>query len=300
MKFKYNFFYLLMLFISLACEEVIQLDIPLSQETVIVIDAILNNSSMPQTIILTQSSDLLDIGSIPVVNNASVSVINLTNDNIFIFSEEENSGKYTWLPNENEPDSLGLVGDEFVLNITIEEDNYSAFSQIKRTTTVDSFDFKTSKDFFTGGVFEGEYEVEFFATDPEGEGDTYWVRTYRNEEFEFDPNEIVVTYDASFNPGGSFDGNLFIPPIRMIPEIFVDGDSVEVELYSITNETFLFLTQISEQSQATQGLFAVPIANVLTNIFKVDSNGGVQATGFFAVCGRTTNTFIVDSDKLNN
>ncbi len=94
------------------------------------------------------------------------------------------------------------------------------------------------------------------------------------------PDEINIAFDAGFSEGGNIDGLLFIPPIRdtinpfdeednefLSP--FADGDDVEVEIYSITNEAFIFLNEMALQINRPGGfaeLFATPLSNVPTNI----------------------------------
>ena len=64
-----------------------------------------------------------------------------------------------------------------------------------------------------------------------------------------------------------------------------DGDNIKVELYSITEEASLFLSQVKTQSTLGDGgplspLFSPPPANVPTNIINPDANGN-KAVGFF-------------------
>jgi hypothetical protein len=110
------------------------------------------------------------------------------------------------------------------------------------------------------------------------------------------PSEINIAYDAGFSPGGSFDGITFIPPIRDINPTDLDeddqplapyeiGDSVYVEIHSITYQSFTFLSQVITQTDRPGGfgeLFSTPLANVSTNITTVNS-GPLKAVGFFTV-----------------
>ena len=111
------------------------------------------------------------------------------------------------------------------------------------------------------------------------------------------PSEINLAYDAGFSAGGNFDGVSFITPIRqginpfdqddndeIIPP-YLPGDSVYVEIHSITLEAFNFMNEVAIQTNRPGGfseLFASPISNVSTNIFNAN-NSSRKALGFFNV-----------------
>ncbi len=109
------------------------------------------------------------------------------------------------------------------------------------------------------------------------------------------PSEITIAYDAGFSQS-DFDGVEFILPIRQginpndqdendkpIAPYQID-DSVYVEIYSITHESYNFLNEVITQTDRPGGfgeLFATPLANVSTNINKV--SGATPVVGFFNV-----------------
>ncbi|HLZ15498.1 MAG TPA: hypothetical protein VKQ08_00565, partial [Cyclobacteriaceae bacterium] len=114
--------------------------------------------------------------------------------------------------------------------------------------------------------------------------------------------EINIAYDAGLSAGGDADGVEFLPPIRRKitpdnsgvsgnPSPYLPGDSVYVEINSITVATFNFLNEVMVQTNRPGGfseLFARPIANVSTNVKNVNPNGST-VMGFFntaAVSGR--------------
>ena len=51
--------------------------------------------------------------------------------------------------------------------------------------------------------------VSFFARDPFGAGDTYWIKTYKNGSFLNKPQELNIAYDAAFDGGSASDGIVF-------------------------------------------------------------------------------------------
>jgi hypothetical protein len=65
---------------------------------------------------------------------------------------------------------------------------------------------------------------------------------------------------------------------------YIPGDSLYVELHSVTNLAFSYLFEVSVQTNRPGGiteLLAVPLANVETNIVNVTNDEPV--TGFFSV-----------------
>jgi hypothetical protein len=150
--------------------------------------------------------------------------------------------------------------------------------------------------------FPDSYQAEFWATDPIGSGDTYWIKAYKNDTLLLKPGEINIAYDAGFSAGGNLDGVTFISPIRRgINPFDVDeddapispydeGDSVFVEIHSISPAAFNFLNQVVIQIDRPGGfseLFASPLANVSTNINNVNPKGK-QVVGFFNVAAIST------------
>jgi hypothetical protein len=221
----------------------------------------------------------------------------LTDDlnNNFSFTDDGmNTGTYQWIPSTGQ--TIGAVGRKFKLSVQVNGESFESTSQMNRTTPIDSITFKIQPDF---QYPDGSYIAQFWSTDPKGSGDTYWIRAYKNSVLLNKPSEINIAYDAGFSAGGDFDGATFIPPIReainpndkdpqnskkTLPP-YVPGDSVYVEIQSITLEAFNHLQQVEVQTQRNGGfgeLFAKPLANVSCNVFNTNSNGS-KVVGFFNV-----------------
>jgi len=286
----------------LSCETVINPELE-KVEPVLVVDAWLTNKPGDQTIILTQTQNYFDSSTPPPVTGAVVKVTD-SNNKVFSFTESTTkSGYYIWKPVGSE--LIGSVGTAYNLSILANGESYTAESRMGPTTPIDSITFKKNEPTQQNPDF---YRGQFFAKDVVGRGDTYWIRDYKNGILLNKPNDINIAYDAGFDAGGNFfsvPGKMvdFIPPIRgrinpndtdandepLSP--YVPGDSVYVEIHSITLAAFEYLTQVSQQTNRPGGfseLFARPIDNVSTNIFN-DNPKGKKAVGFFnvaAVSGR--------------
>jgi Domain of unknown function (DUF4249) len=275
-----------------SCEDVIDPSLR-KADPVLVVDAWINNKVEDQVIRLTLSQPYLSDALPPGVSGATVTV-SYEGGSIDFTEDPDNAGVYKWATDDATTEEVfGELGRAYTLTITVNGQTFEATSRIKRTVAIDSVTFeKDDSPFYP----DNSYTAEFWAKEPLGTGDTYWIRTYKNGTLLSKPSEINIAYDAGFSPGGSFDGITFIPPIRDINPTDVDeddqplspyaiGDSVYVEVHSITYESFTFLSEVIVQTDRPGGfgeLFSTPLANVSTNIDAVTS-GPLKAVGFFNV-----------------
>lgn len=273
-----------------ACEDQIN---PSLQDAppVLVIDAFLTNQDSAQIIRITQTQAYFDNTQLTGITNANVLVRN-DNGNVFTFVHQE-QGTYTWTPSVT--GEIGSIGDSYTLEVEIGEDSYRAFSSMNRVPQIDSISFRFEEENL---FLPDSYFAEFWSRDPLGTGDTYWIKSYKNGIYLNQPNEINIAFDAGFSEGGNVDGLIFIPPVRDAINPFVedandeflspfaDGDSVFVEIHSITNEAFDFLNEVRTQTDRPGGfaeLFATPLSNVSSNIQYLGSDNETQILGFFNV-----------------
>jgi Domain of unknown function (DUF4249) len=280
----------------LSCETVINPELE-KVDPILVVDAWLNNKPGNQTIVLSKTQSYFDSSTPPPVTNAVVTVTDNLNK-VFTFKEDAaKPGHYVWTPAGNE--LIGTVGISYKLSIITEGETYGAVSKMGPVPPIDSITFKKNEPTEQNPDF---YRGQFYAKDVIGKGDTYWIRTYKNSILLNKPSEINIAYDAGFDAGGSFYSTAdklvdFIPPIRgrinpndtdakdkaLSP--YVPGDSVYVEIYSVTLAAFNYLQEVSVQTNRPGGfseLFARPINNVSSNIFNPNSTGK-KAIGFFNV-----------------
>lgn len=283
--------YILFLFILPAlwsCEDVISPTLE-PANPVLVVDAWITNTSATQTIVLTRSQPYFEAVVPPGVLGASVTV---TDENGKVFPFTENPGKpghYEWTPAG--ADTL-RVGGKYQLLITSGGETFQAASYMGRVPKIDSVTFDKDTNVGTGKEFT---RAEFWATDPKGQGDAYWIRTYKNGVPLLKPSEINIAFDAGVSIGGPADGVIFIAPVRrrinandrddkdQLINPIKNGDSVQVQIHSVTVAAFTFINQVSIQTNRPGGfaeLFATPLANVSSNILNTNPNGS-KAVGFF-------------------
>lgn len=288
--------------IGFACEDQIN---PTLEEAppIVVVDAWINNLDEPQTIRLTNSQSYFDNTTPPAISGATVSIED-SEGRIYNFLEQTD-GSYQWAP---AMETFGAVGLDFTLTIMIGGTTYTANSSMNRVPVIDSVTFRFEEENF---ILPDSYFAEFWSRDPIGTGDTYWIKAYKNGQFLNNPDEINIAFDAGFSEGGNVDGLIFIPPIRdginpfeededdefLSP--YEDGDFVEVEIHSITNDAFIFLNETSLQIDRPGGfaeLFATPLSNVPTNI--VSSDPSERVAGFFSVSAVESNSSTLDVTQV--
>jgi hypothetical protein len=273
-----------------SCEQVINPTLQ-NANPILVVDAWINNRHETQSIMLTLTQSYFDASQPKGVSGANVLVEDLTDGTQYVFAENASKkGSYEWTPANA---AFGKIGNSYKLTVSLNGEQFEATSKMGRVPQIDSITFE--KDVRSGSD-KVRYQGQFWAKDPEGAGDTYWIRATKNDSLLNLPSEINLAYDAGFSAGSETDGVEFLPPIRRgitpdyskktsNPSPYWPGDSVYVEIHSISLAAFNFLNEVVVQTDRPGGfseLFARPLANVSTNIKSVNSNG-TTAVGFFNV-----------------
>ena len=277
-----------LLLILISCEDIITPELP-TNDPILVVDAWLNNLNEQQKIILSSTQDYLDSTSSPSVSGAIVQVSD-DQGNVFDFIESV-PGEYVWEPTILK-NNLGDVGSSYTLNIQHDGKEIIAQSTMNRTSTIDSI------NFVRGQFPEGSYYAEFWSREEAGIGDAYWIKSYVNGIYQNGLDDIITCIDAGASSEGAvIDGIPFIPPIRRgitrfetdddgdFISPFNEGDSLYVEIHSVTYEAFDFLNKTSIQINRPGGfgeLFAVSLSNVPTNLQVVNDNR-FPVVGFFNI-----------------
>lgn len=277
---------LMVIVISQACESPANVDLT-PAEPILVIDAFLNNQNEQQRVVLNFSQNFLDNSPYLPAEGAIVTVTDNQGNDPLVFIELNEAGTYIWSPTVDRP-TIGDIGDEFTLRIEFEGKVYTSTTSLNRTTTVDEILFYEETVPFSQDKF---WEARITASDPEGLGDSYWLKTYWNGEFLKRPAEINIAFDAGVSVGNSIDGQSFVLPIRIginptgEDESYKLNDLVRVEIHSISNDAFDYLINLQIQTDRPGGfseLFAQPLANLPTNIVG-ESDPNERVLGYFSV-----------------
>lgn len=287
----------LILFSGSACEDTIDPNLE-DADPVLVVDAWINDKAEAQVIKLTMSQPYLENDQLPPGVAGATVVVKDSDGQEFVFAEDtDETGTYRWTPAVGEV--FGTVGKSYTLTVLVDGEEFNATSYMGRVPAVDSITFESNED---SPFYDDGYTGQFWATEPVGKGDAYWIRAYKNGVLLNKPSEITIAYDAGFSQS-DFDGVAYIQPIRqgINPDEedendepiapYQPGDSVYVEIYSITHESYNFLNEVITQTDRPGGfaeLFSTPLANVSSNVTNINKSG-TPVVGFFnvsAVTGR--------------
>jgi len=289
---RHILFFLIGAGVLLSCEEEIIVDTS-EVEPSIVIDAFVDNQPTDQVINITLTRQFYDtrpFEGVGGVDTVYIENISDPSEAPYVFQQQSET-RYVW-QRPNLTDSFGIIGDTYRLTIEVGEVMITSVSTLNPVPTVDSIRYNYEDG---DGFVEEGFDAEFFATDLEGIGNTYWIKGFKNGVFLDQPEYIVTSFDGSFSQSDE-DGILFIPPIRSaispfeendagdgIAAPFLVGDSVSVELHGIAEETFIYINEIRTQTDRQGGiseLFSVPVTNLTGNI---SSNSEDRILGFFSV-----------------
>jgi hypothetical protein len=285
-------FILLIFFAFFACENIIYPELEPSLEQYVV-DAWLNDLPGSQKIFLSKSNNYF-MSELPKL--LSGAEVYLTDEDGNRYDFEESAEGYVW--GDSLSTSFLQVGTSYQLNVSIDGIRFSGTSEMNPVPPVDSITFKYQKEDFS--TDEDYYLAEVVATDLVGVGNTYWIKAWKNGVYLNKASEINIAYDAGFSAGGNIDGQVFIQPIQelinpfdtdeageaLIEPPYSIGDTIYVEILSISESAFYFLNEVKIQTVRSGGfgaLFAPPFSNVSTNLMNEDVNSTIHPVGFFNV-----------------
>jgi Domain of unknown function (DUF4249) len=215
----------------------------------------------------------------------------------FDFKDLKNDGNYVWTPKANQ--TFGQIGKQYALYVKYGSEEFVSVSKMNRVPKIDSvaYEYLDARERQTTGPKEG-YRPEFYARDFAGAGDCYWIRSAKNGKYFSLSSQINVAYDAAQNPGSGVDGIVFIQPLRraVATELFADKDTLQVDVYSISPETFYFFRIVQAQAQ-NAGIFATPVSNTPSNITNRNANSTQKAIGFFNISAVSSVKKIIDKAK---
>lgn len=288
MRKKFNWIFIFSLLLFCACEDVIKVESN-QREVKLVVDAFVNDLDKNQYVILKRSINYFDIpGTEPGVEGAQVLIVDTSTLRLYTFSDS-GKGRYVFIPNKISGDTF-IPGRNYLLLIASGNDTFVSGSFMHPTAKVDSLRI-VEEDGKNIGIKKGRY-MELAASDLAGLGNTYWIKAYRNDSFRNHIFDMTLAYDQSFSPNSNQDGGEFIWPIRYgsindFQRPLLSGESVRVEVHSITLETFFFMQLIQNES-FNGGLFATPPSAIPTNIFNLNPKKKTPLAGFFCMSSART------------
>ena len=259
---------LLFLLALTACEDVIEIDLD-SIEPKLVIEAIITDQTVQQTVKLTKTGDYFEPGIYPTISNANV-IISDNLGNSEILSEINNSGIY------QTTNLQGTTGNIYELSIMVENKEYTAVSEMPVKVNIDTL----SAEFVEATPrFDEGYIVKCHFSDPAGISNYYRFKIYENGILLNSSSDFILGNDKTF------DGNEVQIPFRI--KTFQINDTITVELLSLNKDTYdYYNTLIGSSNEPGGGMSSSTPANPISNI----SNG---AMGYFGVYTISSKTIII-------
>ncbi len=264
------------------CEDEIIVSVDYNQPK-LVVDAFINNLPQTQTITLSKAVNYFDTNTAPAITNAQVLLFDTTAGKPFFFQHTE-KGKYQFTPNANSGDTF-TIGHDYALFILVDGDTLASFCRLSRTATFDSIRLVdvegNGPPFNTTG-----YYVELMAKDAFGKGDFYWIKTFRNDTFLNNIDQLNISADMG-NTSTDVDGELFIYPIRYsgvndFSRSFKKDENIRLEIHSISPIAYGWFNLVRNENQ-NGGLFATPPANIFSNIIAINKNPKNTLGGLFCM-----------------
>ncbi len=271
-SFIYKAFILLFLVITFSsCEEVIDLPLEGADSPALIVEAEVVDVVGYSFVRLGETLDYYQPTDEPKASGATVSVTD-QNGNQMNFLESEELGLY--LPQDVE--YKGVVGNTYSLKIEYQGKEFTSESKLFRVSNIDSLQirFQEEKRFRDEG-----YYLYFYGKEPQDTRDFYFWRNYRNDTLNYeDVGDLIFANDQAI--GENIDGIQF-------PFIYNAGDTVRLEMYSITEETYDFYNDLTTVASNDGGLFSPPPVNPRTNIT------GTNVLGVFMTSSMVSETIFV-------
>lgn len=269
--------FLLFLMLAFSCEEVVKIDTGVLEERVIIEGQVINASDLSY-VKITRSRDFYAQGPAERVSDALVEVvINSSQTVTFVHNPAGDpllEGYYIPIG-----DFIGRVGDVYQLTVNVDEVTYQATEQMKPVTAIDSLTSRFNEGEFEDPEVPGRYfNVLLNAEEPQETEDRYLFKFYRNDTLLRDfPTDVYVAQDELL---GDRIAELEIPGFYSV------NDLVRVEMYSLTQEAFIFYSDLANLINGDGGMFSPPPANPRNNL----DNG---ALGYFQVSALDMDEVIV-------
>ncbi len=259
---KYSLAIICTLIIFSSCQKVIDVNLN-DANPAYVIEANLYEGNHDFKVKITQTTSYFGTDAPPDVNNAEVKLIDQQNTSYAVPST--GNGWYI-LPNFN-----AIANSTYKLLVTADGKTFEANAQLPLHTQIDSLSYEKFNGFGggPGGPGGGKEELILMTThfqDTIGIKNFYRILVTKNDTLQNKPFDTYLV-DDKIRDGQYFDAPLFTT-------FFKTGDTVNIELLSMDDKAYDYLTTLSDIITGDANTSAAP-ANPNTNF----SNG---ALGYFA------------------
>lgn len=258
-------------FLLLACEEEVDIDLDNIDPKIVVEGLVSDDTSKVPFVKLSLSADYFDNDEPQAIRNALVVISE--DANLFDTLKESSPGYY-----EAQKILTGKHHSEYELYIkTADGEVYEASGKLYPVAPLDSLsvNYREETPF---SYDEDGYYVTINFQEPAASRDFYRLFFYLGDE-QYDPEELIYASDDLAN--GQYIRNIEFSEFVVFP-----GDTVTVELHSLTEQYYNFL-RVLDENQNAGDLFDTPPSNIQGNL----SNG---AFGYFATSSISSKTIIIE------
>lgn len=276
LKYIHTLLFIFAVVIFTACEETIIIETGDLDERVVIEGLVTDQQD--HYVKLTRTRSFYSTGPAEAIENALVSVSDdIGNTYQFVHNPNGNLAENGFYYPVNS--FQGQVGAVYALDVQVDGEQYTAQEELLPVTTIDSLTVVIDVEELEDPDEEGRFfSVLFYASEPQNRKDQYLFKFYRDGEIVRDfPTDIYFTDDALL--GERIDD-------LEIAGYYAEGDLVTVEMYSLTQEAYIFYSDLFNLLNNDGGLFSPPPANPRTNL----SNGAI---GYFQVSAIESDDVVV-------
>lgn len=215
-----------------SCEEVIEIDLNSTKPHLIIEGTIFPDES--PKVIISETTDYFKPGEPDYINDAFVQIV-------------DNEGNYAVLTNQGQglyTDSgyVGKIGSEYSLNVTIENESYTAKSKINEINELDS--------------------IEITKMETPMQEERFMIQVHLNNDVDKEKYTRVRVIKNNENLNEYFVSQTSIIPLRY-PE-FIKNDTLEIHVLTLDKPTYYYYLTLAD----IVGEFGMPTsspANPVTN-----------------------------------
>ncbi len=264
--------FLASLLVLSSCQEVVELDVPNSAPNVVISGRVTDTEGA--RVMVSVTAPYFSQSATPKINDAKVF---LFEDGTMVSELTRDTAQGSYSSTYN-----GSIGRSYEIQVAIpagnpnfRESTWRSTPEILRPTVVlDSFNvqFLRRPQVFEEGVYAQVYFQEL-----PGKGDHYRITRWRNDSLV--TQDINITDDVAID--GFYFGGPVIPAFAYTGPLERKGDSLGLEISSISEDYYNFLNLIISQVFQVGSTFDPPPAPVIGNIFNED-DPEVYGFGYFA------------------
>ncbi len=244
---------IILLIITISCQDVVDVDLETSQER-LVVEALIQwengTSGNEQTIKLTKTSSFYNNETV-YANGATVKVKNTNTLQEFTFTESSNGIYQT-------NNFIPIINDVYELMVSYQNEVFKATSTLFKAPEI--LEINQSTD---GGFTDEDPEINIIFQDFIDQEDYYRIviKQFRPSNDDEVINHDFFTYDARFEENNIIEGFY-----EGIDDEFQANDEFEITIYKISERFYNFIEVLEAQADADFGPFASPPVNVKGNI----------------------------------